>query len=434
MIKKFMPKSLFVRTLLILVIPTILVQLVTTYVFYDRHWDTLARRLTSSLGGDIAMVVELLERTPDNKKADILKIASDNLQLQFALLPDEKSLPPQPALTGLIDQLLFEEIDNRLDNDFVVLLRENSDKVRVVVDLHHGYLSVTANKKRLFSYTSELVILWMVGSSVLLFGIAIIFLRNQIRPIRKLAEAAEQLGKGQDVNDLKPSGAIEIRRATMAFRIMRDRIRRQINQRTEMLAGISHDLRTPLTRLKLELALLPPSSDIHAMQTDIDEMRQMVDSYLDFARGDGGEESAAININDLLDDLAHNAARDGHKIDMTHFQGPIEIIGRPNAVKRALSNLLANACKYGTNVSVSVQKISRNIAIHVDDDGPGIPPEMYQEVFKPFRRLDDSRNSETGGVGLGLSIARDIARGHGGDITLSRSPQSGLRATIILPL
>lgn len=431
MIKKFMPKSLFARTLLILFIPTVLVQVVTTYVFYDRHWQTLARRLSSTLGGDIALVANLVNNAPPERKAEILAQATRDLHMQFSL-SGEKHVPKQESFDSLVDAILYDEIAQRVENDFYVNLRD-PNWVRVMVEMEPGVLTVQVNKNRLFSYTSNLVIAWMVGSSVLLFGIAAIFLRNQIRPIRKLAIAAEKLGKGQEANDLKPSGAIEIRAATMAFRIMRDRIRRQIQQRTEMLAGISHDLRTPLTRLKLELALLPPSADIQAMQGDVDEMRQMVDSYLDFARGDSEEESQKIDLSALVEEVARNSERDGYRLEI-HVVPGLFIHGRPAALKRALGNLIGNACRYGTQVSVSMQRTAKGVAILVDDNGPGIPESAFEEVFKPFRRLDDSRNSETGGVGLGLSIARDIARGHGGDIVLAQSEKGGLKAALHLPV
>ncbi len=434
MIKRFLPRSLFTRTLLILLIPTVLVQIVTTYVFYDRHWETLARRLTGSLGGDIAYVAHLLNDAPASMQKNILDKAEQDLHMQFDLVPlDAMELPAAPKLTGLVDQLLYEELDQRLDKEFYATVNADPDRVKIVVQLDDGFLIVYANKKRLFSYTTRLVIAWMVGSSILLMGIAAIFLRNQVRPIRKLAIAAEKLGKGRDSGDLKPSGAIEIRQATAAFGIMRDRIRRQIQQRTDMLSGISHDLRTPLTRLKLELALLPSSPDIQAMQADVDEMRQMVETYLDFARGDAEEESQTISIPDLLDEIVRDFSRDGKQI---HYKpdGAVELLARRNALKRCITNLIGNACRHGKNVWLRAEIGTRGVRIEVSDDGPGIPPEMHEEVFKPFRRLDDSRNSETGGVGLGLSIARDIARNHGGDITLDKAKQGGLSATLYLPL
>ncbi len=428
------PKSLFIRTLLILFIPTVLVQLVTVYVFYDRHWETLVRRLSSSLGGEIAMVTHLIDHTSPETRQKILADAGKNLYLEFVWQDlNALSLPAQQDSSGMVDQILREEIGNRLDQEFYVSARDDSERVRIIVRLDDGYLLTYAHKKRLFSYTANLVIAWMVGSSILLFGIAAVFLRNQIRPIRKLAEAAEKLGKGQDVNDLKPSGAIEIRQATLAFRIMRDRIRRQIQQRTDMLSGISHDLRTPLTRLKLELALLPQTPDIQAMQADIEEMRQMVESYLDFARGDGGEEPQIIEVTSFIDEVAASFIRAGEAIRIEPMP-QIEIIGRKNALRRCVGNLIGNACRYGERVWISTDTHPRGIDLHIDDDGPGIPENMHEEVFKPFRRLDDSRNAETGGVGLGLSVARDIARRHGGDIILSKAKQGGLRATLHLPI
>ena len=434
MIRYFPPKSLFFRTLLILFVPTVLVQLVTAYVFYDRHFETLVRRLGGSLGGEVAFVINLINHADPQTRQEILTHAEDNLYLQFVWQNrGAVNLPAQPPLNGLIEQVLYEEIDKRLKNRFYFSLQYDLERVKMIVAMDDGYLSVYANKKRLFSYTTNLVILWMIGSSILLFGIAAIFLRNQIRPIRKLALAAEKLGKGQEVGDLKPSGAIEIRQATIAFRIMRDRILRQMQQRTDMLSGISHDLRTPLTRLKLELALLPQSPEIIAMQGDIEEMRQMVESYLDFARGDAEEESQIIPIQDLIGEISDGFAREGKNIHVSPIQ-PVEITGRKNALKRCIGNLVGNAVRYGQQVWVLVESHPRGLAVHIDDNGPGIPQNMREEVFKPFRRLDDSRNPETGGVGLGLSIARDIARAHGGNIILDKAKQGGLRATLLLPI
>ncbi len=431
--KLWRPQSLFARTLLILCVPTVLVQLVTSFVFYDRHWDTLARRMSASLGSEIALVANLLGPMPPTARQDFLQQAEKTLHIQFSFVAlDALDLPEQAKFDTPVDRLLFEALDERLEQKFYATLQGDANTAKIIVPLDDGFLIAYANKNRLFSYTTNLVMWWMTGSSVLLFGIAIVFLRNQMRPIRKLAEAAEELGKGQDSGDLKPSGAIEVRQATSAFILMRERIKRQIQQRTEMLAGISHDLRTPLTRMKLELALLPQNSDVQAIAHDVDEMRQMVDSYLSFARGDSEEESASFDLDELLLEIHNDAARQGRSIKISG-QGA-EYHGRRQAIKRCISNLVENACRYGSEVTMTTEIRPHKILIHVDDNGPGIPPEMYEEVFRPFRRLDESRNAETGGVGLGLSIARDVARSHGGDIILAKSKQGGLRATLSLPV
>jgi two-component system osmolarity sensor histidine kinase EnvZ len=274
----------------------------------------------------------------------------------------------------------------------------------------------------------------MIGSSVVLFGIAAIFMRNQVRPIRKLALAAENLGKGQEVGDLKPSGATEVRQATFAFKIMRDRIKRQMQQRTEMLAGISHDLRTPLTRLKLEMAMLPSSKEVEEMKSDLSDMERMIESYLAFARGEGEEEPVLTSIMHLTEDTIANFSRDGSKINLIAANDDIQLPLRVDAMKRCLSNLVGNACRYGKQVEITIMPQGQAVEVRVEDDGPGIPAEAREEVFKPFRRLEESRNFDTGGIGLGLTIARDIARSHGGDIILGQSAMGGLRASLRLPL
>ncbi len=434
---RYLPSSLFSRTLLILVIPTVLVQLVTTYVFYDRHWHTMARRLSGALAGEIALVAQQAQQARgDEERRKLLSQAAQSLHLEFEWQPVEDVSEPLRATRlgrNLVDQIFWQDLQQRLPYEFYFSLREDDERIKVMVKLDSGLLGVYANRKRLFSYTTDLVILWMVGSSILLLGIAAVFLRNQVRPIRKLALAAEKLGKGQEVDDLKPSGALEIRQATVAFRIMRDRIGRTLQQRAEMLAGISHDLRTPLTRLKLQLALLPQTPDIQAMQRDIEEMTQMIEAYLAFARDESEiEETQKVDLIQFLQDCAKPFLQDGKNVDIGEAQ-EVQFYARPASLKRCVANLLGNACRYGKNVRISAEVTGTNFKLLIDDDGPGIAPEYYEEVFRPFRRLENSRNAMTGGIGLGLSIARNIARGHGGDIILDKSPLGGLRAILTLP-
>ncbi len=268
---------------------------------------------------------------------------------------------------------------------------------------------------------------------MILFGVATIFMCNQVKPIRRLAAAADELGKGRDAPNLKPEGAREIRQASAAFIAMRDRIQRQITQRTDMLAGVSHDLRTPLTRMKLQLEMVKDSSDTAALKDDVAEMEHMVEGYLAFARGEGFETPKPTNIVHILGDVVVSAKRRGTEVDF-HTEGQFVVRIRQNAFKRCINNLLDNADRHAIHVSIRTGKRGDAIEITVDDDGPGIPKHLRDEAFKPFFRLDESRNPETGGVGLGLTIARDIIRGHGGDIILSGSPSGGLRARLTLPI
>jgi len=268
---------------------------------------------------------------------------------------------------------------------------------------------------------------------VILFAVASIFMHNQVRPIRRLARAASEFGKGRDETDFKPEGATEVRRAAQAFNIMRQRIRRHISQRTDMLAGVSHDLRTPLTRMKLGIALLGDGKEASELKADVDEMERMLEGYLDFVRGEGEEAPEPTDLGLLLEDTVAAARREGARIDY-HVEEALTLPLRPNALRRCFANLIGNAARYGDHIAVRVGRRGDMVEVIIDDDGPGIPPDKREDVFRPFFRLDESRNPATGGTGLGLAIARDMVRGHGGDITLEDAPTGGLRARVRLPV
>jgi two-component system osmolarity sensor histidine kinase EnvZ len=273
----------------------------------------------------------------------------------------------------------------------------------------------------------------MVGTSSILLIVAVLFLRNQIRPILRLADAAESFGKGREAPNFRPRGAREVRRAAQAFLEMKSRIERSLEQRTAMLAGVSHDLRTILTRFKLELALIGDSPEVEGMRKDVDEMSGMLEAYLAFARGDSGEQAQATDMTQALEDLRSDAERNGHSATV-QFHGPPVVTVKPASFKRCLGNLVSNAARHANAIAITGHRDHRYLTVTIDDDGPGIPPDMREEVFKPFLRLDDARNQDEGGTGLGLAIARDIARAHGGDILLGESPQGGLRATVRIPV
>ncbi|HKY85706.1 MAG TPA: ATP-binding protein, partial [Pseudorhodoplanes sp.] len=305
--------------------------------------------------------------------------------------------------------------------------------VEIRIQLDNNVMRIFAPRSAAYASNSEIFLLWMVGTSLVLLGVAIIFLRNQIRPILRLADAAEAFGKGRDMPNYRPRGAREVRRAALAFIEMKTRIERAIEQRTAMLAGVSHDLRTILTRFKLELALLGEGPEIEAMRKDVDEMGRMLEAYLAFARGDMGEQSAPTDMSEFLQELKSDAERTGHKAKAEFHGHPIVTV-KSAAFKRCLANLVSNAAKHAPSISISGQRDHRWLTVTVDDDGPGIPANMREEVFKPFLRLDNARNQDEGGTGLGLAIARDIARSHGGDIMLGDSPMGGLRATVRVPV
>ncbi len=433
-VKDLLPHGLLGRSLLIIVTPLIVVQLVSAYIFYATHWDTVAKRLAWSLAGDISATIEALRAFPDpDSQLAVLRIAQTSMDLDMRFI-EGGILPnvPQGDPVGLLDQAFSDSMQQRVQRPFQLDSASQDREILVRVQLSDGLLEIEVPRKRLFSSTTYIFMLWMVGTSMLLLGIATIFMRNQVRSVRKLAVAVDRFGKGQDVPNFKPEGATEVRQAAQAFNVMRDRLKRQIQQRTEMLAGVSHDLRTPLTRMKLQLALMGDVDGGGDLLEDVAEMERMVEGYLAFARGEGSEKPVSTDLGVLLDEVVGRFRREGRQIDL-HVEGRLMLILRPHALTRALSNLIGNAARYASHVWVRAGRRPDGIDIIVDDDGPGIPADRRDEVFKPFHRLETSRNAATGGVGLGLTIARDIARGHGGDVLLEDSPLGGLRARIRLP-
>jgi two-component system osmolarity sensor histidine kinase EnvZ len=434
-INRLLPRSLFGRSLMIIVTPLILLQVVSTWVFYDSHWDTVTRRLAQSVAGDIAAVIEMMGENPTPAHyARVFEIAQRKLQLDIVFKPDF-TLPSSPILIrqNLVDEKLSAALAEFVGKPFLIDTRSLEKEVEVQVQLPDGILHVELPRRRLFSSTTYVFILWMVGTSLILFAVATVFMRKQVRPIGRLADAAEAFGKGRDVPDFRPEGASEVKQAAGAFLVMRDRIKRQITQRTEMLAGVSHDLRTPLTRMKLQLALLGDGPDSDELNSDIAEMERMLNGYLAFARGEGAELPVETDLAGLLEDVVGNARREGAVVDLD-AESDMLVPLRPDAFRRCLANLIANAQRYAHRVAIAATRRGGAIEITVDDDGPGIPSDKREDVFRPFFRLDPSRNPETGGIGLGLTIARDVARGHGGDLTLDDSPLGGLRARLRLPV
>jgi two-component system osmolarity sensor histidine kinase EnvZ len=435
MLKRFMPHTLFGRALIIIVAPLILVQIIAAFVFYDRVWDTMTRRLANAIGGEIALVIHTLVQQPDAAaRRALFQAVQTTINLRFALregaaLADESS----QGASGPVERLLASALAERVRRPFRLDIWTHPREVVIEVQLPDAVLEVHAPRERLFTTTVFVLLFWTVGSSLVLFAVASVFMRNQVRPIRALASAAEEFGKGRDVREFRPSGASEVRQASAAFILMRERLRRFLAQRTEMLAGVSHDLRTPLTRMKLELAMLRPSPSVAGLKKDVADMERMVDSYLAFVRGEGEEQPEPTDLGRLITDVVGQARRDGAAISLVS-EGELTLPLRPQAMKRCFDNLIANAARHAAQVDVAVARRGRSIEVTIDDDGPGIPPESREDVFKPFFRLDPSRSPATGGVGLGLTIARDVVRGHGGEVALDTSPRGGLRARVKLPV
>jgi len=434
-LKRLLPHGLLGRSLMIIFTPLFLVQVVSAYVFFTSHWETLSRRLAAGLAGDVGAVIEMMRLLPDpDSRLQVIGIAERRMELTVRFI-DDGILPNAPPRIpfGTLEKALFKALDERVHRPFQVDPRTTSREVVIRVQLSDGLLEVVAPRKRLFSYTTYVFVLWMVGSSMLLLAIATVFMRNQVRSVRRLATAADRFGRGLDTPNFKPEGATEVRQAAQAFNLMRERIQRQIQQRTEMLAGVSHDLRTPLTRMKLQLAMMENAEGIAELTEDVAEMERMVEGYLAFARGEGGEKPVRADLAALVEEVAARCRREGREVDV-HSEGAVEMSLRPHALARAIGNLIGNACRYAPHVRVRVGRRGGAAEVIVDDDGPGIPADRRDEVFKPFTRIESSRNLKTGGIGLGLTIARDIARGHGGDVTLEDSPMGGLRARLRLPL
>lgn len=441
LLKRLLPQSLFGRSLLILVLPVLLLQIISTVLFFDRHWSRMSARLAFAVAAEIAMIADQIESdgdTPERVNA-IAGHAAQYLDLLVSFEPGGVLAFREGGAQGL-KSLVFDILEDRMKSQvrrpFDIVVGSREKWIEISVQLKNGLLRISCPQSRLFSSSAYIFLIWTFGISGFLLAIAIAFMRNQIRPIRRLAVAAERFGKGRDVPAFKPEGAREVRQAARAFMEMHERIKRQVGQRTAMLAGVSHDLRTPLTRLKLDLAMMGDGAEVEACKGDVRAMERMIDGYLDFVRGQGDEQAARTDVRKILERVAQGAARQGHRIDVE--AGPaLEVSIRPVAFERCIDNIVGNACKYARNVCISANLEGEDgemLTVLIDDDGPGIPESQYDDVFKPFYRGEPSRNPGTGGVGLGLPIAQDIVHSHGGTIELARSPAGGLRVRISMPV
>jgi two-component system osmolarity sensor histidine kinase EnvZ len=434
-LKRLMPRSLLGRSLLIIVTPLVILQLVSAFVFYESHWNKVSRRMAWGVAGDVAAISDFLRSHPDGDALGWVRTDMAPLMEFRVEMREGEILPNEPLQTDFSrsDRYLVEALEERLHNPFMVDTQSDDERIIVLVQHADGVLRLTTTRKRLFSSTTYVFVLWMVGTSLILFGVATLFMRNQVRPIRRLAAAADSFGKGRELRSFKPEGAREVRQAGAAFLDMRDRIKRHIGERTQMLAGVSHDLRTPLTRMKLQLAMSDQLAGADELKEDVAEMERMLEGYLAFARGEGAEQPRPTNLSDLLADVVQRARRKGGQIDL-HTEGTLTVPLKPNAFERCVTNLIDNAVRYGIHVAVRAGRRDDAVEVTIDDDGPGIPEDKRADVFKPFFRMDQSRNPQTGGTGLGLTIARDVIRGHGGEIALLDSPFGGLRVRLRLPL
>lgn len=433
---KLLPKTLFFRTMLLIFIPLIVVQIVSIIAFFNGNWSKVGRRLSNNLSSNMAFVVQLTEDFP-NQFEQIKKLSHNLYELDVTYYDNEtkhsvlsKTSKQNKLVTGFFEESLKADFPDALTQ---LYLEEGRSTLLALIDTGNGLFRFETSTKNIFSTSIFGFIAWMVGTSLLLFVVSSLFLRVQARSIKQLAEAAEDFGKGINT-PFKPYGSSEVRKAGIAFTKMKERINRQISERTQMLAGVSHDLRTPLTRMKLQLAMLPKNTDNKEFLEDISEMEKMLDGYLAFVSGEAGEQNSFVDMNELIMSILNKFRNSKALIRYTTHDEVSAIQGREQALKRALTNIISNAFYYGKTVAVTLESNNNKMEITVEDDGPGIPKDKREDVFKAFYRIEGSRNKETGGVGLGLSIAKDIIVSHGGTITLDKSSMGGLKVLIAIPL
>lgn len=437
-LRRNLPRTLFARSLLIIIIPMVLLQVVIAAVFWERHWQMVTDRLSAAVTRDIAALIDLADTTPQPvSDAELIRIAKERMGMAITITPGTRLPPPRPTpFFSILDRTLSEQINGQINRPFWLNTSEDKKTVEIRIRIDNGrILSVVTRRDRAYASNSQIFLIWMTGTSLVLIIISILFLRGQIKPIVALTKAAELFGKGQrPAQPFVPRGADEVRRAGLAFLQMRERIERQIEQRTMMLSGVSHDLRTILTRFRLQLAIADSPKDLEGLNRDVDDMNSMLDGYLDFARGQAEEQQGELDLYRLFTQLEESAALHG-KVLTSSIEGQNTVTVRPSAFTRLITNLAANAWRHANeNIRIEAKNSRRFLTVIVDDDGPGIPEAMREEVFKPFYRLDEARNLDASGTGLGLAIVRDIARGHGGNVTLSDSPLGGLRATVRVPV
>ncbi len=428
--KKLIPSSLLGRSIIIIFVPIILLVILTSFVFYQTSWNILSKRLTQSVVADINVVVKLINQ---NLKNEAIQIAKNDFKMNVKYELNKKITPLSSKNTrGILSKRLNQSLEE-LKKPFFYDLKNLNEGATIAIQLNSDLLTINVHKDRLYSGSAFVFLLWMLFASLILLFFSYFFMNKQLRPLKRLAIITETFGRGLDAPVLKSSGALEIRQTANAFNQMRTRIKRFLKQRTDMLAGVSHDLRTPLTRMKLQVSLLKDEKAKSELELDISEMTAMLDSYVSFVRTEAPEPIENLSINEIIKDIFKNINKEKCKFSLIE-NNYIKTSGRPIQIKRALQNIIDNSLRYSSFIKVSISLIDQGCELIFEDNGPGIPVKNFEDVFKPFFTLDPSRNKLKGESGLGLSISRDIVRSHGGEIKLSKSELGGLKSTILLPI
>ena len=426
--KDVLPKGLYSRSLLIIIIPVVVLQGILTFVFLDRHWQLVTRKLSSAVASEIATFIDVVPSLGLNK---VIELSERFYDAEVNYIPNKKIISNPPKPINLVENTLSKELSKNMNNSFWVDAHTYEKRVIVQIEKKEGIYEFIIPRRNVYATNSHIFLVWMVISSLLLVSVAVIFMRQQIKPIEKLSKAAQQFGLGKKMENFKPSGATEVRRAAEAYLKMQERIERFIEQRTLMLAGVSHDLRTPLTRLKLQIEMLSDDKTNIELLSDVNEMQKMLENYLDFAEDVTREKATKTDLKKMINEIIDSESAKSKTIEFNiKNDEPIFFECRTIAMKRCITNLLNNACSYGDRVRIALEKKKDVIDISIEDNGPGIDKSDYDKAIKPFIRLDSSRNQNIPGSGLGLSISQDITSNHGGKLIMSKSNLGGLKVQL----